>query len=106
MPPVLSIKGLSKSYKGGLQALKTVDLEIERGEIFALLGPNGGERAGKYNSWRGSRAPDKCTLGRTGEFLDNLEKSRPQQKLNSVKRYGCYYTAGRLLYTATVVAKG
>ena len=41
MPPVLSIKGLSKSYKGGLQALKTVDLEIERGEIFALLGPNG-----------------------------------------------------------------
>ena len=44
--------------------------------------------------------------GRTGEFLDNLEKSRPQQKLNSVKRYGCYYTAGRLLYTATVVAKG
>ena len=71
-----------------------------------LLDPNGCERAGKYNSWRGSRAPDKCTLGRTGEFLDNLEKSRPQQKLNSVKRYGCYYTAGRLLYTATVVAKG
>jgi ABC-2 type transport system ATP-binding protein len=41
MPAVINISGLSKTYKGGLQALKTVDLEIEKGEIFALLGPNG-----------------------------------------------------------------
>jgi len=39
--PVISIQGLSKTYKSGLEALKTVDLEIEKGEIFALLGPNG-----------------------------------------------------------------
>ncbi|MBS0582178.1 MAG: ABC transporter ATP-binding protein [Proteobacteria bacterium] len=39
--PIVSIKGVSKTYKGGLQALKTVDLDIRRGEIFALLGPNG-----------------------------------------------------------------
>jgi ABC-2 type transport system ATP-binding protein len=39
--PVISIRGLSKTYKGGLEALKTVDLDIEQGEIFALLGPNG-----------------------------------------------------------------
>ncbi|MBA4802969.1 MAG: ABC transporter ATP-binding protein [Euryhalocaulis sp.] len=41
MPPVLSISGLSKTYQGGFQALTDVDLEIEKGEIFALLGPNG-----------------------------------------------------------------
>src|SRR3954464_7266883 len=41
MEPVIAIKGLSKTYQSGLQALKTVDLEIEKGEIFALLGPNG-----------------------------------------------------------------
>ncbi|HEX7703464.1 MAG TPA: ABC transporter ATP-binding protein [Kofleriaceae bacterium] len=41
MPSIVSIKGVSKTYKNDLVALKTVDLEIERGEIFALLGPNG-----------------------------------------------------------------
>jgi len=38
---MISIKGLTKTYAGGFQALKSVDLEINRGEIFALLGPNG-----------------------------------------------------------------
>ena len=41
MPPILSISHLAKTFKGGLQALKDVNLEIQRGEIFALLGPNG-----------------------------------------------------------------
>src|SRR5687768_10026348 len=39
--PILTIRGLTKSYASGLQALKRVDLDIARGEIFALLGPNG-----------------------------------------------------------------
>lgn len=38
---IVSIRGVSKTYAGGFQALKSVDLTINRGEIFALLGPNG-----------------------------------------------------------------
>ena len=41
MQPIISIEGLSKTYAGGFQALKSVDLAIQPGEIFALLGPNG-----------------------------------------------------------------
>ena len=39
--PILSIRGIHKSYASGTVALKAVDLDIHRGEIFALLGPNG-----------------------------------------------------------------
>jgi ABC-2 type transport system ATP-binding protein len=39
--PILRIAGVSKTYKSGTTALHSVDLDINRGEIFALLGPNG-----------------------------------------------------------------
>ena len=41
MTGILSIRGLTKTYASGLKALDAVDLDIEKGEIFALLGPNG-----------------------------------------------------------------
>ena len=41
MTTVLSIRGVSKTYSGGVTALSEVSLDIKEGEIFALLGPNG-----------------------------------------------------------------
>lgn len=37
----LSLQGLTKTYKNGVQALKGIDLDVEEGDFFALLGPNG-----------------------------------------------------------------
>jgi ABC-2 type transport system ATP-binding protein len=37
----LSIRGLTKTYRNGVQALKGIDLDVEEGDFFALLGPNG-----------------------------------------------------------------
>ncbi|MBB3471753.1 ABC transporter ATP-binding protein [Sphingomonas sp. BK345] len=39
--PILTVAGVSKTYKDGPTALKTVNLSVNRGEIVALLGPNG-----------------------------------------------------------------
>ena len=39
--PALRIRGLSKTYKNGVEALKGIDLDVPEGEFFGLLGPNG-----------------------------------------------------------------
>jgi ABC-2 type transport system ATP-binding protein len=41
MQPIISVSNLSKIYSSGFQALKRINLDIRRSEIFALLGPNG-----------------------------------------------------------------
>lgn len=37
----LQISSLAKTYKGGFQALKGINLSVKQGDFFALLGPNG-----------------------------------------------------------------
>ena len=66
MQPVLSIRGLSKSYKGGLQALKAVDLDIQKGEIFALLGPNGAGKTTLINAVCGIVTPTTGVITAAG----------------------------------------
>ncbi len=41
MKSIIRIENLSKTFKGGFEALRSVNLDIREGEIFALLGPNG-----------------------------------------------------------------
>lgn len=41
MSYALEISSLAKTYKGGFQALKGINLTVKQGDFFALLGPNG-----------------------------------------------------------------
>lgn len=41
MTKALEIEGLRKTYAGGVEALKGIDLTVEQGDFYALLGPNG-----------------------------------------------------------------
>jgi ABC-2 type transport system ATP-binding protein len=60
MPPIISIRTLTKTYASGVQALKGVDLDIRRGDIFALLDPN---RAGKTALFSIVRGIDNASAG-------------------------------------------
>src|SRR2546430_5127543 len=41
MNPIISVANLSKTYASGLHALRRINLDIRRGELFAVLGPSG-----------------------------------------------------------------
>jgi len=77
--PVLSIQGLTKTYKSGLTALKPVHLDIRKGEIFALLGPNGAGKSTLINIICGLVTPSGGTVVAMGH--DILRDYRSARKL-------------------------
>lgn len=71
MPVVISIEGLTKTYKSGHQALKRLDLEIEKGEIFALLGPNGAGKTTMISIVCGIVTPSSGTITADGHDIQS-----------------------------------
>src|ERR1700729_406229 len=62
----LSVRGLTKTYRNGVQALQGVDLEVEQGDFFALLGPNGAGKTtliGIITSLVNKTAGEACVFG-------------------------------------------
>jgi ABC-2 type transport system ATP-binding protein len=106
---VISVRGLRKRY-GALEAVAGIDLEIERGEIFAFLGPNG---AGKTTTveilegFRSRSAGEVSVLGadpaHAGSEWRNrvgsvLQASAPEPGLTvreCLELYAGYYEAPR-----------
>ena len=77
MDSIISIKGLSKTYTSGFQALKTVDLEINRGEILALLGPNGAGKTTLISTICGIISPSSGTVSVDGfDIIKDFRKTR------------------------------
>src|SRR5208282_1219416 len=62
MNPAISVSHLSKTYASGFQALKSINLDIRHGEIFALLGPNGAGKTTLINIICGIVKPSAGTV--------------------------------------------
>jgi len=75
--PIVSVRGVSKTYPGGFQALKRIDLDIRRGEIFALHGPNGAGKTTLISIICGiARASEGVVLADGHDTERNYRKAR------------------------------
>jgi ABC-2 type transport system ATP-binding protein len=79
MQPIISVANLSKTYATGFQALKNINLDIQRGEIFALLGPNGAGKTTLINIICGIVVPSDGSVSVAGH--DNVADYRAARSL-------------------------
>ena len=71
------IHNLSKKYDNGFNALKTVNLNIKKGEIFAMLGPNGAGKTTLISIICGIVKPTSGTVKVDGfDIIDDYRESR------------------------------
>jgi ABC-2 type transport system ATP-binding protein len=106
---VISVRGLRKSY-GRLEAVRGIDLEVARREIFAFLGPNGAGKTTTVEVLEGYRersAGDVTVLGVDPADSDHewrqrigivLQESRMHPELTvreSIELFAGYYHAPR-----------
>jgi ABC-2 type transport system ATP-binding protein len=86
--PVISIKGLRMSY-GSTEAVRGIDLEVERGEVFAFLGPNGAGKTTTVEILEGYRR-------RTGGEVSVLGEDPQRAGRDWRERIGIVLQSGRL----------
>lgn len=72
--PVIQVEGLSKNY-GSVQALRDVDLEVQDGEIFAIIGDNGAGKSTLIKILSGVTTPSsgRIRIRDNGTFAENVD---------------------------------
>lgn len=91
----IQVTGLHKAY-GAVQALRGVDLDVSRGEIFGFLGPNGAGKTTTIRCLLDLIRPDRGTVRVLG--LD------PQAEPDAV-RARCGYLPGELHFEDTMTVQ-
>jgi len=79
---MVAVERFTKRY-GKLEAVKEVSFDVSRGEIFALLGPNGSGKTSTLESLEGLRRPDGGRLSVCG--LDPARQTRKLKNLIGVQ---------------------
>lgn len=73
--PVLDVDSVTKSF-GGLVAVNSVDMRVERGEIVGLIGPNGAGKTTLFNVITGVYAPTDGRVRFEGRSIGGARPSK------------------------------
>ncbi len=83
---IISLKNIHKSYdKGRVEALKGISLDIEEGEIFGLIGPDGAGKSSLFRLMTTLILPDKAEG--SSLTLDGLDIIKDYKKVRKVIGY-------------------
>ncbi|HMF83533.1 MAG TPA: ABC transporter ATP-binding protein [Acidimicrobiia bacterium] len=74
----VEVRGLTKTYPGGVQAVREIDFDVPSGEVFGLLGPNGAGKSTTVGMLTGTVAPTAGSARLAGREVadDPLEARR------------------------------
>ena len=90
----LQVRGLRKSF-GAQEVIKGIDLDVEPGEIFVIMGPSGSGKSVLLKHLIGLEAPDAGEILINGESVESAE-------IAAKYRMALVYQSGALLNSLTV----
>lgn len=97
---IITASGLTKSF-GPTQAVRGIDLEVQRGEVLAVMGPSGSGKSTLVHLLAGVLAPDTGSVQLDGTELTTLSAdARAQLRL---QRIGFVFQFGQLLPDLTAL---
>ena len=90
--PILKLENVSLSF-GKRQILENINFEINKGEIFGMLGPNGVGKSTIFNLVTGLISPEKGSIFIGGEKVNNFPifLRTTKFKIGYVPQYGGYF---------------
>src|SRR5947209_12415796 len=80
--PMVEVSKLTKTYPGGVEAVKEIDFQVAAGEVFGLLGPNGAGKSTTIGMLTTTIAPTGGTA-RLGGF-DVVGEPLEARRISSV----------------------
>src|SRR3954467_6852068 len=78
----VEVRQLTKTYPGGVEAVKSIDFDVAPGEVFGLLGPNGAGKSTTIGMLTTTVAPTSGSAALAG--FDVVEQPLKARGVSSV----------------------